>query len=233
VNLKMKITAIAFSALAVVGVVAGSAGAASTTSPTVSPTGLVWGCAIVVKATGSTPIIDYHGKYTPGNKCGTGHQLIVWTAGTTAPKAGPKGDPGTPGAKGDKGDPGTNGTNGTDGKDGKDGDAAFKGAYYAVAKYDVGDTNGGAIATVACNDTTDVAVSGGVQTLGLGGKATPISSSFPGRMDWTTNTPKADRLDGWIVQFDGTVAPEKVNIWALCVPGITVSTDTNFTESAS
>jgi hypothetical protein len=104
----------------------------------------------------------------------------------------------------------------------------FKGAYYSVANYNAGDTNAGAIATVACSAETDVAVSGGVQVLGLDAGAnsrnTPVSSSFPGRMDWTTNTPRDNRLDGWIVQFGGNAgttsdkAPEKVQVWALCVP---------------
>src|ERR1700758_3930570 len=66
------------------------------------------------------------------------------------------------------------------------------GAYYSVAKYDAGDTNGGAIATVACKQATDVAISGGVQTLGVDGSQAdphnnglnnnvPVSDSFPGR----------------------------------------------------
>jgi hypothetical protein len=105
-------------------------------------------------------------------------------------------------------------------------------AYYSVAYYDAGDTNAGAIATVACSDLDDVAISGGVQVLGLGDGAnsrnTPVSSSFPGRMDWSTNTPRTDRLDGWIVQFGGNAgatsdkAPEKTKVWALCVPGADV-----------
>ena len=46
-------------------------------------------------------------------------------------------------------------------------------------------------------------------------------------MDWNTNAPKPSRLDGWIVQFGGNAGttsdkdPEKVKIWALCVPGAT------------
>jgi hypothetical protein len=107
-------------------------------------------------------------------------------------------------------------------------------AFYATAYYDVGDTNAGAIATVACdaNSTNYTAISGGVQVLGLDAAAnsrnTPVSSSFPGRMDWTTNAPKPNRLDGWIVQFGGNAgvvsdkAPEKVRVWALCVPSIDI-----------
>ena len=115
----------------------------------------------------------------------------------------------------------------------------IQGAYYSVAKYDVGDTNGGAIATVACKNTTDVAISGGVQTLALGDNGlngnVPVSSSFPGRMDWGTNSPKPGRLDGWIVQF-GTetgAAPKFVNIYALCVPRAHIPVKTTYTESGN
>ena len=130
---------------------------------------------------------------------------------------------------------GVDGSNGQDGRDGKPGDSYLKGAYYAVAYYDVGDTNAGAIATVACKSQADTAISGGVQVLGAN---TPVSSSFPGRMDWTTNTPKAGRLDGWIIQFGGNAGPvsdkdpltEKV--WALCVPGLELPVTTTFTQSS-
>jgi len=150
---------------------------------------------------------------------------------------GPKGDPGATGpagpagAKGDKGDTGATGTNG------------LVSAYYATAFYDAGNTNSGAIATVACRATTDVAISGGVQILGIGAdqseinaanaRNTPVSSSFPGRMDWATYSPLPNRLDGWIVQFGGgTIAPLKAKVWALCVPGANVSVQNTYTESA-
>ena len=112
--------------------------------------------------------------------------------------------------------------------------APLAGSYYSVAYYNAGDTNSGAIATVACKVQTDVAISGGVQTLGLDADAnsrnTPVSSSFPGRMDWTTNAPKANRTDGWIVQFGGGVTPEKVKVWALCVPGAKVPVVQTYSE---
>ena len=115
----------------------------------------------------------------------------------------------------------------------------LNGAYYSIAKYDVGDTNGGAIATVACSGANDVAISGGVRTLALGTNGiqnnVPVSSSFPGRMDWSTNTPKPDRLDGWIVQF-GTQngsAPNYVDVYALCVPGAGITSKTTYTESGN
>ncbi len=136
---------------------------------------------------------------------------------------------------------GPQGLNGADGSQGLKGDKGangLAGTYYALAKYDVGDTNGGAIATVACSNPTDVAISGGVRTIGLGtngiGNNVPVSSSFPGRMDWSTNTPKDGRLDGWIVQFGAETgsAPKYVDIYALCVPGANVPVVTTYTESS-
>lgn len=137
------------------------------------------------------------------------------------------------GAKGDRGYTGAKGAKG---------DSLMAGAYYSTAFYDVGDTNAGAIATVACKAVTDTAISGGVQTLGLDADAnsrnTPVSSSFPGRMDWNTNAPKAGRLDGWIVQFGGNAGatsdkdPQKVKVWALCVPGMTIPVDQTYTQSS-
>jgi len=130
------------------------------------------------------------------------------------------------------------GTNGTDGEDGHDG---VFGAYYSQAFYNVGDTNAGAIATVACSNVTDVALSGGVEVLGLDAGAnsrnTPVSSSFPGRMNWDTNTPREGRLDGWIVQFGGNAgevsdkAPEKVRVWALCLPGADIPVVETFNQA--
>ena len=71
---------------------------------------------------------------------------------------------------------------------------------------------------MACDDDpavsqTMVAIGGGVQFLNVGRNAAPqndyvgqthITDSFPGRMDWATNTPKANRLDGWIVRLNTT-----------------------------
>lgn len=125
---------------------------------------------------------------------------------------------GVAGPKGDKGEAGTNGTNG------------LVEAYYATAKYNAGDTNQGAIATVACSKESDVALSGGVQMIGVNGRNSAVGSSFPGRMDWNTNTPKPGRLDGWIVQFDAGAAPEKVTLWALCVPGASVPVVNTYTQ---
>jgi Collagen triple helix repeat (20 copies) len=147
---------------------------------------------------------------------------------------GPKGDTGAVGPTGATGLPGPVGRTGAAGPSG------LAGAYYSLAKYDVGDTNGGAIATVKCSAPTDVAISGGVQELGAAGAPdnnqannVPVASSFPGHMDWSTNTPVAGSTDGWIIQF-GTqtaAAPKYVDIYALCVPGATIPVNTTYAQS--
>ena len=102
------------------------------------------------------------------------------------------------------------------------------GAVYRTAHYDNG---GGGIATVACadDDATSqnyVAISGGAYSIRstnpVNTATQPITSSFAGRMDWTTNTPKPGRLDGWIVNFGTGDQPDATHgtleIYALCVP---------------
>jgi hypothetical protein len=144
-----------------------------------------------------------------GQTGATGATGAAGPAGATAPSVlGSAPLKGEAGAKGDKGEAGPSG---------------LGGAFYSVAYYDKGDTNGGAIATVSCDADDEasqgyIAISGGVQTIGVGDN-TPVASSFPGRMEWSTNTPKPERLDGWIVQFAGGPGqvPHKVKVWALCI----------------
>lgn len=150
---------------------------------------------------------------------------------------------GANGHTGARGSQGPMGVQGEKGERGFAGDAVLYKAYWSVAYYNVGDTNAGAIATVACKERTDTAITGGVQTLGLDDGAnsrnTPVSSSFVGRMDWTTGKPMSAHNDGWIVQFGGNAgatsdkAPEKVKVYALCVPGFALETIQTYTESDS
>jgi hypothetical protein len=137
---------------------------------------------------------------------------------------GAKGETGAPGPKGDTGDKGAPGNNGKDGLDG---------AVYRVENYTNG---GGGDATVACADDEDVsktftAIAGGVQAghVQAGFPENPanefaVTASFPGRMDWTTGEPKADRLDGWIVLGNGKYT-DNLKVWALCVPNTSIGTD--------
>lgn len=137
---------------------------------------------------------------------------------------------------GPKGDVGPAGPVGPAGAVGAKGDSYLTGAYYSVAYYDKGNTNAGAIATAACKLETDTAISGGVSVDDYT-MNTPVSQSFPGRMDWATNTPKPNRVDGWVVQFGGNAgavsdkAPGKVKIYALCVPGLTVPVVQTYLDS--
>jgi hypothetical protein len=103
------------------------------------------------------------------------------------------------------------------------------GTVYRVAHYTNG-ANGGAIATVSCAKTDErsqkyVAIAGGVQIINADGDGDvsndpniAVADSFPGRMDWSTNTPKADRLDGWVVRLgDNTKNANQINVWAVCM----------------
>ena len=143
-----------------------------------------------------------------------------------------QGKVGHTGAAGPQGPAGAPGSVGPQGPKGDAGDSYLRHAYYSVAYYDKGDTNGGALATVACKSQSDTAISGGVSTDDYL-KTVPVGQSFPGRMNWDTNTPKAGRLDGWIVQFatQNGAAPEKVKVWALCVPGLNVPVSQTYTQS--
>jgi hypothetical protein len=98
-----------------------------------------------------------------------------------------------------------------------------KGAYVSEAVYDNG---GNGWATVACNNETDFALDGQIEAGDTSGNGGPVGSyviaSFQGRMDWTTNTPKPGRTDGWVfgVHADSngnTDTPLIVS--AICVPG--------------
>lgn len=142
-------------------------------------------------------------------------------------------------ANGANGAPGKDGQNGADGKDSKPGADGVSG--YEVRTYDyirggarpghdgVDASYGGAgnssIATVACSPGK-VAVGGGywirngqsevVNDAPANGQG--ATASFPGRMDWTTNQPKPNRNDGWIVYFNGNgPSPMDVTLYAICV----------------
>lgn len=90
-----------------------------------------------------------------------------------------------------------------------------------------------AIAAVACDPANEanskmyVAISGGVldESPATGNMTTlgdpvPVVASFAGRMDWTTNAPKPERFDGWIVQLAHNAGIEDpgLEVYAVCVP---------------
>ncbi|MBD8059801.1 collagen-like protein [Cellulomonas sp. JH27-2] len=142
-----------------------------------------------------------------------------------ASKAGEDGKDGKPGATGKTGAKGDKGTPGAPGAKGDKGDSGLTGAIYRVENFKNG---GGGSATVACadDDATSkkyVAIAGGVQAgdVETQDDGFAITSSFPGRMDWDTGKPKADRLDGWIVLGNGEYT-STLKVWALCVPAATI-----------
>jgi hypothetical protein len=161
------------------------------------------------------------------NNLNAGVQAALAKAGTN----GTNGSDGSAGTTGVTGATGAQGPKGATGAQGPAGDSYLAGAYYSVAYYNVGDTNGGAIATVACKSQDDTAISGGVSTDDYT-KTVPVGQSFPGRMDWSKNAPFPNRLDGWIVQFasQNGSAPEKVKVYALCVPGLNLPVDQTYSE---
>ena len=122
------------------------------------------------------------------------------------------GGQGPAGPQGLKGETGPKGDTGRKCLPGPAGASGFAGAFYSVQDY-TRDVGVGAIATAACDPNSDansqnyVAILGGVQDTDSAtdmisnGNQVSVAASFPGRMNWNTNTPKLYRPDGWIVQF--------------------------------
>ena len=165
--------------------------------------------------------------------------------GSLKGKRGPAGPQGQAGAQGPKGDTGARGETGAAGPQGAQGAPGRDGVSgYEVVTYDyisgIGHREGkpgmdpgypgvgpGGVATVACSSQSKVAVSGGwfmrdgasekmdSYVPGLDNGA-GVVASFPGRMNWETNEPKPDRLDGWIVRFNAHPATD-VTLYAVCV----------------
>ena len=169
------------------------------------------------------------------------HFQIPAGAGATG-SAGANGAVGPVGAVGSTGAAGTNGRNGEVGPTGPTGPAGAPGAN-GVSGYEVhtyryskdntntdagpgyGGVGGGAIATVACSPGK-VALGGGYwftspdnggftaeQALTNG---SGVTASFPGRMDWDTNTVKPNDNSGWIVQVNKNVQTADMTLYVIC-----------------
>ena len=145
--------------------------------------------------------------------------------GSTGPQ-GPTGAQGLAGAQGPKGDNGAQGPKGPAGTSGyevrtwrynKDSNNSDAGTGYPGV-------GSGAIATVACSPGK-VALSGGYRFTSAGDNgfnASAISdgsgvvASFPGRMDWNTNSVKPNDNSGWIVQVNDKVAAADMTLYVIC-----------------
>ncbi len=169
-------------------------------------------------ANGTIKLADLH----PGAKAALkGERGAQGPAGAQGAQ-GPVGPQGATGAKGDKGD--------------KGGFSGLVTRHYDYIKgADYPGAGPGGIATVACDDDPAVsqkmvAIGGGVQFLDVGRNKvettyvgeTHITDSFPGRMNWDTNTPKPNRLDGWIVRLNTTPSVD-MSVWVTCVDAPTAS----------
>ena len=137
---------------------------------------------------------------------------------------GAKGETGPAGQNGIKGDQGFPGAKGEPGRDGVSG--------YEVRTFDYPQVGPGGVATVACGDDEEaskkkVAVGGGFyirngnnpdmsSNMDALSNGAGVVASFPGRMDWSTNTPKPNRNDGWIVRFNSKPAGA-VTLYAICM----------------
>lgn len=186
----------------------GAGGYALAASSAAAPTPL-YGCI----SSSTRAISGAHTIYPPSCPKGT----FAFTTGAK----------GATGATGKTGATGTTGAPGSAGPAGPQGVSGLSGAFYATATY----TNGAdGWATAGCypqGSTSDAdsqkytAIAGGVEEDDASGNNGPSGSSviasFPGRMDWSTNSPKPGRVDGWVVGLSGgNNTPLKV--YALCVP---------------
>ncbi len=146
---------------------------------------------------------------------------------------GPKGDPGATGAQGSKGDTGATGATGAQGLRGAIGVSGYEVRTWRYSKDDANSDMGpgytgvgsGAIATVACSPDK-VALGGGYRFTSEGDSGfnsqaltdgSGVIASFPGRMDWNTNTVKPNDNSGWIVQVNDKVSLADMTLYVVCV----------------
>jgi hypothetical protein len=147
-----------------------------------------------------------------------------------------KGQQGSKGNTGATGAQGPQGPKGDPGAQGPHGPAGVSGYEVKTWRYSKDDANtdtgpgyvgvgSGAIATVACSPGK-VALGGGYRFTSAGdnGFNSPaisdgsgVVASFPGRMDWDTNTVKANNNTGWIVQVNNKVNLADMTMYVICV----------------
>ena len=132
--------------------------------------------------------------------------------------AGPQGAKGDNGAQGPKGPAGTSGYEVRTWRYNKDSNNSDAGTGYPGV-------GSGAIATVACSPGK-VALSGGYRFTSEGDNGfnsqavsdgSGVVASFPGRMDWSTNTVKPNDNSGWIVQVNNKVDAADMTLYVVCV----------------
>jgi Collagen triple helix repeat (20 copies) len=146
---------------------------------------------------------------------------------------GQQGSKGNTGATGAQGPQGPKGDPGAQGPHGRAGVSGYEVKTWRYSKDDANSDMGpgyvgvgsGAIATVACSPGK-VALGGGYRFTSSGdnGFNSPaisdgsgVVASFPGRMDWDTNTVKPNNNTGWIVQVNNKVNLADMTMYVICV----------------
>jgi hypothetical protein len=139
------------------------------------------------------------------------------------------------GHKGSTGAAGPQGPAGATGAQGPQGPAGVGGYEVRTWRYSKDDANSdsgpgyvgvgsGAIATVACSPGK-VALGGGYRFTSEGDNGfnsealrdgSGVVASFPGRMDWSTNTVKPNNNSGWIVQVNDKVNAADMTLYVIC-----------------
>ncbi len=166
--------------------------------------------------------------------CLVGKKGALGTPGVAGPQGpqGPKGDAGPQGRQGDIGPAGLEGPKGDPGVKGADGISGYEVHTYRYSKDDANSdagpgypgVGGGAIATVACSPGK-VALGGGywftsTDQHGFNSPAlsdgSGVVASFPGRMDWSTNSVKPNDNSGWIVQVNRNVNAADMTLYVIC-----------------
>jgi hypothetical protein len=154
-------------------------------------------------------------------------------AAGTPGKDGATGLRGDLGATGAKGDTGATGATGAQGPQGPAGVSGYEVRTWRYSKDDANSDAGpgyvgvgaGAIATVACSPGK-VALGGGYRFTSEGDNGfhsqalsdgSGVVASFPGRMDWSTNTVKPNNNSGWIVQVNDKVNLADMTLYVVCV----------------
>ncbi len=163
-------------------------------------------------------------------------RLANLASSARAALTGAKGNTGATGARGATGATGAAGATGATGAQGPQGRDGVSGYEVRTWRYSKDDNNsdmgpgyvgvgGGAIATVACS-TGKVAIGGGYRftsedATGFNPAAlsdgSGVVASFPGRMDWNTNTVKPNDNSGWIVQVNDKVNLADMTLYVVCV----------------
>jgi Collagen triple helix repeat (20 copies) len=168
------------------------------------------------------------GTISLANLSPTARKALLSSTSTTGPR-GPQGLAGVNGAQGPAGPQGATGPAGAAGASGVSGYEVHTWRYSKDdSNSDMGPgyvgVGGGAIATVACSPGK-VALSGGYwftseHDNGFNSQAVSdgsgVIASFPGRMDWSSNTVKPNDNSGWIVQVNNKVNAADMTLYVVC-----------------